>query len=94
MIKFKYYFNHHFQLNFTDFDIEHAWSCQYDNVTIRNGPWWNSPLMATFCGTKELPENKDKNWQIDSQVTVEFKLNLLITGDTILKYSQAIKYCS
>ncbi|XP_059051310.1 cubilin-like [Achroia grisella] len=46
------------QLTFKDFDIEdnRYYSCQYDNLEIRDGPNVNSTLLGKYCGgTEHIP---------------------------------------
>ncbi|XP_064410135.1 cubilin [Latimeria chalumnae] len=42
--------SHRVLLNFTDFDIEHGYSCSYDYVAIYDGPSAESPRLGKLCG--------------------------------------------
>lgn len=54
---------------FTDFMLEGSGVCEYDSVTVYDGPNRSSRVMAKLCG-RQLP---DVQRSTGSQMTVRFK---------------------
>ena len=45
---------------FLDFYVEQHSSCRYDNLTLYNGPNFNSPRMGVLCGS-QTPDDRNSS---------------------------------